>query len=86
MINLLLMNTFLFFHYGNQILILLFSERAQILKAEYKYGQYCTPFIQSDCRYFFVLTIVKSMVVKARQSFQFFKQKTWFLGNNRGLP
>ena len=25
------------------------------------------------------------MVVGARQSFQFFRQKTWFLGNNRGL-
>ena len=26
------------------------------------------------------------MVVGDRQSFQFFGQKTWFLGNNRGLP
>ena len=26
------------------------------------------------------------MVVGARQSFQFFGQKTWFLRNNRGLP
>ena len=26
------------------------------------------------------------MVVGARQSFQFFRQKTWFLRNNRGLP
>ena len=25
------------------------------------------------------------MVVGARQSFQFFRQKTWFSGNNRGL-
>ena len=25
------------------------------------------------------------MVVGARQSFQFFKQKTWFLENNRAL-
>ena len=25
------------------------------------------------------------MVVIARQSFQFFRQKTWFLGNNRAL-
>ena len=25
------------------------------------------------------------MIVEARQSFQFFRQKTWFLGNNRGL-
>ena len=30
--------------------------------------------------------IVNSMVVGARQSFQFFRQTTWFLGNNRGLP
>ena len=26
------------------------------------------------------------MVVGARQSFQFFRQKTWFLENNRALP
>ena len=30
--------------------------------------------------------IINSMVVGARQSFKFFIQKTWFLGNNRGLP
>ena len=30
--------------------------------------------------------ILKSMVVGAPQSFEFFKQKAWFLGNNRGLP
>ena len=30
--------------------------------------------------------ILNSMVVGAPQSFQFFRQKTWFLGNNRGLP
>ena len=30
--------------------------------------------------------ILRSMVVGTRQSFQFFKQKTWFLGNNKGLP
>ena len=33
-----------------------------------------------------VQTKLNSMVVGARQSFQFFRQKTWFLGNNRGLP
>ena len=26
------------------------------------------------------------MVVGARQSFQFFRQNTWFLENNRALP
>ena len=26
------------------------------------------------------------MVVGACQSFPFFRQKTWFFGNNRGLP
>ena len=26
------------------------------------------------------------MVVADRQSFRFFRQKTWFFGNNRGLP
>ena len=30
--------------------------------------------------------IIKSMAVGARQSFQFFTQKAWFLGNNTGLP
>ena len=30
--------------------------------------------------------ILTSMVVGARQNFQFFREKTWFLGNNRGLP
>ena len=38
-------------------LFFLFSETVQILKTEYKYGQYCTPLTQSDCRYFFVLAI-----------------------------
>ena len=38
-------------------LLLLFSKRVQILKTEYKYGQYWTPLNQSDCRYFFVLAI-----------------------------
>ena len=36
---------------------LLFSKKVQILKTEHKYGQYCTPLGQSDCRYFFVLAI-----------------------------
>ena len=52
-INLFLMNTFLFFRYGIRT-FLLFSQKVQILKTEYKYGQYCTPFSQSDCRYFYV--------------------------------
>ena len=30
--------------------------------------------------------ILKSVVVGAPQSFQFFRQKNRFLGNNRGLP
>ena len=30
--------------------------------------------------------ILNFMVVGARQSFQFFRQKSLFLGNNRGLP
>ena len=34
-----------------------FSKRVQTLDTEYKYGQYCTPLTQSDCRYFFVLAI-----------------------------
>ena len=29
---------------------------------------------------------LNSMVVAAGQSLQFFRQKTWFLGNNRALP
>ena len=45
------------------------------------------------CRYYQVENVrktsaknINSMVVGARQSFQFFRQKTWFLGNNRPLP
>ena len=30
--------------------------------------------------------ILNTMVVGARQSFQFLRQKAWLLGNNRGLP
>ena len=30
--------------------------------------------------------ILNSMVVGARQNFELFRQKNWFLGNNRGLP
>ena len=30
--------------------------------------------------------IVNPMVAGARQSFQFFRQKTWFFENKRGLP
>ena len=30
--------------------------------------------------------ILNSLVVEARQSFQLFRQKTWILGNNGGLP
>ena len=30
--------------------------------------------------------ILNSMVAETRQSFHFFRQKTWFLENNRGLP
>ena len=54
------MNAFLFFRYWNRMLYFcfsLFSQRLQISKTEYKYGQYCTPLGQSDYRYFFVLAI-----------------------------
>ena len=34
----------------------------------------------------FQQNILNSMVVGARQSFQFFRQIIWFLGNNRTLP
>ena len=52
------MITFRFFRCRNWIRIFLFSKRVQMLKTEYKYGQYCTPLSQSDCRYFFVLAII----------------------------
>ena len=57
------MNTFLFFRYANRMLyfFFLFSLGVQILKTEYKYGQYCTPLSQSDCRYFFMLAIKANM-------------------------
>ena len=35
---------------------------------------------------FFGPFFLNSMVVGARKNFQFFGQKTWFLGNNRPLP
>ena len=47
------MNAFLFFRYGIRMYFFQFSQRVQILETEYKYGQYCTPLSQSDCRYFF---------------------------------
>ena len=37
----------------------LFSQRVQIFKTEYKYDQSCTALNQSDCRYIFVLAIIK---------------------------
>ena len=42
--------------------VFLFSQRVQILKIEYKYGQYFTPLSQSDCRYFFVLAIMNDIL------------------------
>ena len=35
------------------IFFFLIYQRVQILKADYKYHQYCTPLSQSDCRFFF---------------------------------
>ena len=40
------------------------------------------PFVDSAT---FQQKIMNSMVVGARQGFQFFRQKTWFLKNNRAL-
>ena len=34
------------------------------LKTDCKYGQYCTPLSQSNCRYFFVLVIIENTVPK----------------------
>ena len=45
------------------LIFFLFSQRVQILETEYKYGQYCTPLSQSDCRYFFVIAIVILIVI-----------------------
>ena len=41
----------------SNVIFFLFSKTVKILKTEYKYGQYCTPLTQSDCRYIFVLVI-----------------------------
>ena len=64
-------------------LLLLFSKRVQILKTEYKYGQYCTPLNQSDCRYFFVLAIninkEKIQILKKADPVK--NQKTFFLAS-----
>ena len=48
----------------------LFSKRVQILKREYKYGQYCTPLGQSDCRYFFVLATATDQTEKVPLCYQ----------------
>ena len=40
---------------------------------------------QKTCAHF-QQKILKSLVLGAYQSFQFFRQKIWFLGNNRGQP
>ena len=62
------MNTFLIFRYRNRMLIFfllllsIFSKRGKILKTKYKYGQYCTPLSQSDCKYFFVLAIINAIL------------------------
>ena len=38
-----------------------------MLKTEYKYGQYCTPLCQSDCRYFFCVSDkAKYLAVKTK--------------------
>ena len=61
--NLFLMNTFLYFRYGNRILYFLFFliwSKSTNIETEYKFGQYCTSLSQSDCKYFFVLAIIYS--------------------------
>ena len=40
--------------------------RVQILKTEHKYGQYCTPLSESDCRYFCVLAINTYIHIRIR--------------------
>ena len=84
------MNRFLFFRYGNQILIFLFSKRVQILKTEYKYGQYCTPLTQLDCRYFFVLAIILNMLIDSKEKQQKIimheQIKIYFSRVNRVIP
>ena len=66
----------------------LYSKRIQILKTEYKYGQYCTPLSQSDCRYFFVLAIIlfiKLILSHQTNSFNlnciFLKEKIVLIGD-----
>ena len=50
--------------YGKKIeCYFFFRSRGQILKTEYKYGQYCTPLSQSNCRYFSVLAIKYYIII-----------------------
>ena len=59
--NLFLMNTFLYFHYGNRMLYFLFfliQSKSTNIETGYKYSQYCTPLSQSECSYFLVLAIM----------------------------
>ena len=75
------MNTFLFFRYGIRILYFfcLFSQRVQILKTEYKYGQYCTPLSQSDCRYFFRVSDKHLVIARFRVQYgQYFPSFSYF--------
>ena len=82
------MNTFLFPRYRNRMLIFFICKIVQILKTEYKYGQYCTPLSRSDCRYFFVLAII--LFIKLILSYQtnsfnlnciFLKEKIVLIGD-----
>ena len=45
------------------MLIFFISKKVQILKTGCKYGQYCTPVSQSDCRYFFVSELNVNTIV-----------------------
>ena len=73
------MNTFLFsateFECDIFFFFLLFSQRVQILKTEYKYGQYCTPLSQSDCRYFFRVSDNKVLKVGSTWLFWYFEER-----------
>ena len=80
------MNTFLFFRYRNRMLYFFFfltSQREQILKTEYKHGQYCTPLSQSDGRYFSVEAIIKVMTKIIFYLLKFLKSSPLYLWVNK---
>ena len=64
-------------------LLLITQDLNKIKNSHTRFCRHCLA--ENVCKKF-QQKILNSMAVGAPQSFQFFSQKTWFLGNNKGLP